>query len=105
MSLRLFPYPLTYLVMLTRKWLNWIFISKISHDELLKALKIFSRVLIGSHVVHANYLSAIPYHKYFTTVSQHICVNPSLHSHKKKVQIQKKTPNYQTCTKTETASS
>lgn len=55
-----------------------------SHVELLKALKIFSRVLIGIHIVHASYLSAIPYHKYFTTVSQHICVSLILYSQKKK---------------------
>lgn len=62
-------YPLSHLVILPQKWLNQIFIGKISHVELLKALKIFSRVLIGIHVVHASYLSAIPYHKYFTTMS------------------------------------
>ena len=62
-------YPLSHLVLLLQKWLNHIFIGKISCVELLKALKIFSWVLIGVHVVHAGYLSSIPYHKYFTTMS------------------------------------
>ena len=62
-------YPLSHLILLPHRWLNQIFIGKISHAELLKALKIFSWVLIGIHVVHASYLSSIPYHKYFTTMS------------------------------------